>query len=130
MGSPEHYPDDLLYDSEHDWARVGGEEAVFGITWYAQEQLGEIVFCEGAKVGEAVVRGESYSELESVKAVSEVIAPLSGVVLAVNEGVVQEPETVNRSPYDDGWLVRVRLSAPREIADLLAPAAYKELLGR
>ncbi|MBN9622288.1 MAG: glycine cleavage system protein GcvH [Actinobacteria bacterium] len=123
------YPDDLLYNAEHDWARVEGAEATFGITWYAQEQLGEIVFWDGAEVGAAVTMGANYTELESVKAVSEVIAPLSGTVLAVNDTVLQDPAKVNESPYEDGWLVRVTLTAPDEVARLLSPAAYRELIG-
>lgn len=130
MASPEAYPDDLLYNSEHDWARIDGEEAVFGITWFAQEQLGEIVFWEGAKVGDQVSKDASYTELESVKAVSEVIAPLSGEILAVNEAALEAPESINASPYEDGWLVRVKLSSSEETADLLTPAAYRELIGR
>lgn len=128
MSSPENYPDELLYHPEHDWARVEGEEATFGITWYAQEQLGEIVFVDGVEVGKEVTKGEPYVELESVKAVSEVIAPLSGRILAVNEAASGEPDTVNRDPYGDGWLVRVALSDPGERDDLLSADAYKELI--
>jgi glycine cleavage system H protein len=123
------YPDDLLYNSDHDWARVVGEEATFGITWYAQDQLGEIVYWDGAEVGAEVSIGTPYTELESVKAVSEVVAPLSGKILAVNEAALQDPETINRSPYEAGWLVRISLASPGEVAELLTPAAYKELIG-
>jgi glycine cleavage system H protein len=122
-------PDDLLYNSDHDWARVEGEEATFGITSYAQDQLGEIVFWDGAEVGAEVKMGVAYTELESVKAVSEVVAPLSGRILAVNEAALEKPESINRSPYEEGWLVRVSLGAPGEVAELLSPAAYAELIG-
>jgi len=122
------YPDDLLYNSDHDWARVEGDEATFGITWYAQDQLGEIVYWDGAEVGAEVTMGASYTELESVKAVSEVVAPLSGKVIAVNDALVQTPETINESPYGEGWLVRVAIGAPAEVEELLSPAAYKKLI--
>ena len=122
------YPDDLLYNSDHDWARVEGDEATFGITWYAQDQLGEIVYWDGAEVGAEVTMGLAYTELESVKAVSEVVAPLSGKILAVNEELVQAPETINKSPYEAGWLVRISLGSPGEVERLLSPAAYKELI--
>jgi glycine cleavage system H protein len=128
MSTAAEYPDDLLYNAEHDWARVEGEEATFGITWYAQEQLGEIVFWDGAKVGDEVVKDQTYTELESVKAVSEVIAPLSGRVIAVNEAALEAPQSINESPYENGWLVRVSLSNPAESSELLTPAAYKELI--
>jgi glycine cleavage system H protein len=130
MASPESYPDDLLYNSDHDWARIDGDEATFGITWFAQEQLGEIVYWEGAKVGDKLTKDQSYTELESVKAVSEVIAPLSGEVLAVNEAALEAPESINASPYEQGWLVRVKLATSDETATLLSPDAYKELIGR
>lgn len=122
-------PDDLLYTADHDWARIEGAEATFGITHYAQEQLGEIVFWDGAALGDELVKDQAYTELESVKAVSEVIAPLSGRILAVNEAALRAPESINRSPYGEGWLVRVQLSAPREAEELLSPAAYRELVG-
>jgi glycine cleavage system H protein len=128
MSSPETYPDDLLYHPEHDWVRIVDGEATFGITWYAQNQLGEIVFVDGAKVGDEVVQGEPYVELESVKAVSEVIAPLSGRIVAVNEAAADEPDSVNRSPYEEGWLVRVAAADPAEQDVLLSPAAYRELI--
>jgi glycine cleavage system H protein len=122
------YPDDLLYHPEHDWARIEGEEAIFGITWYAQDTLGEVVFFDPPASGTEVVAGESYAEIESVKAVSDVIAPLSGEIVAVNEALVDAPETVNDDPYGEGWMVRVRLSDPAERESLLDPAAYQKLL--
>jgi len=128
MSSPETYPDELLYHPEHDWARIEDREATFGITWYAQNQLGEIVFVDGAKIGDDLKQGEPYVELESVKAVSEVIAPLSGRIVAVNEAAAEEPDSVNRSPYEQGWLVRVALTDPAERDALLSSAAYRELI--
>jgi glycine cleavage system H protein len=128
MSSSENYPDELLYHPEHDWARVEGEEATFGITWYAQEQLGEIVFVDGLTVGATVTKDEPYVELESVKAVSEVIAPLSGEIVAVNDAATEEPDLVNREPYGNGWLVRIAISDPAERDQLLSAAAYKELI--
>ncbi|HEX7300866.1 MAG TPA: glycine cleavage system protein GcvH [Solirubrobacteraceae bacterium] len=123
-------PSDLLYHPEHDWARVNEDEAVFGITWFAQDQLGQLVFWDAPAVGAKVTKDEPYTELESVKAVSDVIAPLSGEVIAVNAAVVDEPELVNTSPYDDGWLVRVRITAPDEVGALLDAAAYRDLVDR
>ncbi len=122
-------PDDLLYNSDHDWARVEGDEATLGITWYAQDQLGEIVFWDGAEVGAEVRMGVAYTELESVKAVSEVVAPLSGRIVAVNDAALKEPESINKAPYGEGWLVRISLAAPGEVDQLLSPAAYEELIG-
>jgi glycine cleavage system H protein len=122
------YPEDLLYHPEHDWARIDGDEATLGITWYAQDSLGELVHYEPPGTGAAVAKDTSYGEVESVKAVSDVIAPLSGEVLAVNQKVVDEPETVNEDPYGEGWLIRVRLTNPAEVEDLLDAAAYKQLL--
>ena len=122
------YPDDLLYHPEHDWARVDGEQATFGITWYAQDALGEVVFFDPPQVGTTVTKDESYTEIESVKAVSDVIAPLSGEVIAVNEALSAKPETINEDPYGEGWLVRVRLSDPGEIDQLLDVEAYKGVL--
>ena len=122
------YPDDLLYNSDHDWARVEGGEATFGVTWYAQSALGEIVFWDGAEVGTEVTMGAAYTELESVKAVSEVVAPLSGMIVAVNEAAREEPGAINESPYEEGWLVRVSLSDPAEAERLLSPTAYRELI--
>jgi glycine cleavage system H protein len=124
----ESYPDDLKYHPEHDWARIEGDEAVLGITWYAQDALGELVHFEPPEEAAIVSKDASYGEVESVKAVSEVIAPLSGEIVAVNEQVVEAPETVNEDPYGGGWLVRVRMSDPSEAETLLDVAAYRELL--
>jgi len=124
----ESYPDDLKYHPEHDWARVEGEEATFGITWFAQEQLGEVVFFDPPSVGDTVSGGSSYAEVESVKAVSDVIAPAAGEIVAVNEELAGAPELINSDPYGDGWLVRVKLSDPSEIDGLLDVAAYRQLL--
>lgn len=122
------YPDGLLYHPEHDWARVEGEEATFGITWYAQDSLGEVVFYDPPEIGATVARDSSYAEVESVKAVSDVIAPLSGEVVAVNEALADAPERINEDPYGEGWLVKVRLSDPGEVEALLSPADYRNLL--
>lgn len=122
------YPDDLRYHAEHDWARLEGEEATFGITWYAQDSLGEVVFYDPPEVGASVSKDESYAEVESVKAVSDVIAPLSGEIVAVNEALADSPERINEDPYGEGWLVRVRLSEPDETGELLAAADYRKLL--
>jgi glycine cleavage system H protein len=122
------YPEDLLYHPEHDWARVEGEEAVFGITWFAQDALGEVVFFDPPKVGTTVTKDASYTEIESVKAVSDVISPLSGEVVAVNEALADAPETINEDPYGEGWLVRVKLSDPSEQEALLDAAAYEATL--
>jgi glycine cleavage system H protein len=124
----ETYPDDLTYNEEHDWARIEGDEAVLGITWFAADSLGELVHYEPPAVGAAVAKGGSYGEVESVKAVSDLIAPLSGEVLEVNAKVVDAPETVNEDPYGDGWLVRIRMSDPSEVDTLLDVAAYKTVL--
>lgn len=121
-------PTDLRYHPQHDWARVDGDTATFGITAYAQDQLGEVVFFDPPAVGATVTKDESYAEIESVKAVSDVIAPLSGEVVAVNEDLVKAPEHVNQDPYETGWLVRVRLSDPAELDALLDAAGYEELL--
>lgn len=121
----ESYPDDLRYHPEHDWARVEGEEAVLGITWYAQDSLGELVHFEAPEVGMTVSKDGPYAEVESVKAVSDVIAPLSGEVLEVNEKAVDEPEAINADPYGDGWLVRIRLSDAAEVDGLLDAEAYR-----
>jgi glycine cleavage system H protein len=123
------YPRDLLYHPEHDWAQIAGDEATFGITWYAQDAVGEIVFFESPAAGTAVRAGEAYAEIESVKAVSEVVAPLSGEVVAVNEGLVESPEAINADPYGAGWMVRVRLADPAEADGLLAVDAYRSLIG-
>ena len=129
MVVPESYPDELRYHPEHAWARLSGDEAIFGITWHAQDALGEIVFLELPEVGSTVAKDSSYAEVESVKTTSDVIAPLSGEVTAVNEGLVDAPETVNAEPYEDGWLVKVIPSDPAELDCLLDAAAYRELPG-
>jgi glycine cleavage system H protein len=126
----ESYPDDLLYHPEHDWARIEGDDAVFGITWYAQDSLGELVFFDLPTVGTAVSAGEPYAELESVKAVSDVYSPLSGEITEVNQALADAPETINADPYGDGWLVKVKLSDPTETGSLLDATSYKELLGQ
>jgi glycine cleavage system H protein len=123
------YPADLLYHAEHDWARVEGEHATLGITWYAQDALGEVVFCEPPAVGAMLAQGEPYAEVESVKAVSDVVAPLSGEIVEVNEALAEEPEKVNDDPYGEGWLVKIRLSDPAERAELLDADAYVATLG-
>jgi glycine cleavage system H protein len=128
VAADESYPDDLKYHREHDWARVEGDTATLGITWYAQDALGEIVHYEPPAAGSSLARDESYGEVESVKAVSDLIAPLSGEVVEVNQKVVEAPETINADPYGDGWLVKVRLSDPGEVDDLLDVRAYKQLL--
>jgi len=122
------YPEELLYHEEHDWARVEGDTATFGITWYAQDALGEVVFFDAPAIGTRVRRGEPYAEIESVKAVSDVVAPLSGEIVAVNEAISDSPETVNQDPYGEGWLVRVALSDPSEIDSLLSAAEYEATL--
>ena len=124
----ESYPEDLRYHPEHDWARIEGEEATFGITWYAQDALGEVVFYEPPEVGAQVAKDEAYAEVESVKAVSDVYAPLSGEISAINEAVAEKPELLNGDPYGEGWLVRVKLSDPSEAEDLMDAAAYRKLL--
>ena len=126
MPAAESYPDDLLYHREHDWARIEDGEAVLGITWYAQDSLGELVHYEPPEAGATIVKDASYGEVESVKAVSEVISPLSGVVLEVNQKVVDAPETVNVDPYGEGWLVRIRLADPAEAEALLDAEAYRQ----
>jgi glycine cleavage system H protein len=128
MAAAESYPDELKYHREHDWARVEGDEAVLGVTWFAADSLGELVHFEPPAPGATVTKDASYGEVESVKAVSDVIAPLSGEVLAVNETVVDAPETVNEDPYGEGWLIRIRLSDPAEVASLLDVAAYRQVL--
>ena len=122
------YPDDLRYHPEHDWARVDDDQATFGITWYAQDALGEVVFFDPPEVGTSVSKDEAYAEVESVKAVSDVFAPLSGQVVEVNEALAESPENVNSDPYGDGWMVKVRLSDPSELDQLMDVGAYKELL--
>jgi glycine cleavage system H protein len=122
------YPDDLLYHPEHDWARVDGDEATFGITWYAQDALGEVVFFDPPQVGAQVRKDEAYTEVESVKAVSDVFAPLSGEVTEVNDGLKDKPETINEDPYGEGWLVKIKLSDPSEADSLMDAAAYEATL--
>jgi glycine cleavage system H protein len=124
----ESYPEDLRYHPEHDWARVEGEEATFGITWYAQDALGEVVFYEPPESGSAVTKDQAYAEVESVKAVSDVYAPLSGEIVAVNEDLSDSPELINDDPYGNGWLVRVKLTNPSEVDELMDAAAYRKLL--
>ena len=128
MAAEESYPDELKYHPEHDWARIEGDNATFGITWYAQDSLGEVVFFEPPEVGATVAKDKAYTEVESVKAVSDVYAPLSGEVVEVNERLAEDPETINDDPYGDGWLAKVRLSDPSETDQLLDAAAYRELL--
>jgi glycine cleavage system H protein len=128
LAATETYPDDLKYHKEHDWARIDGDEAVLGVTWFAQDALGELVHYEPPNVGDTIARDSSYGEVESVKAVSDVIAPLSGEVLEVNQKIVDEPETVNADPYGEGWLVRIRLSDPSEADSLLDVEAYKQVV--
>ena len=122
------YPSDLKYHEEHDWARIDGDIATFGLTWYAQDQLGEVVFFDLPEVGKQVRRGDPYAEVESVKAVSDVIAPLSGEIVEVNDALSNGPEAINDDPYEGGWMVRVRLSDPSEVDSLMDAAAYQESL--
>ena len=122
------YPEELKYHPEHDWARVEGDEATFGITWYAQDALGEVVFYDPPEVGATISANESYAEVESVKAVSDVFAPLSGEVIEVNEALADAPERINDDPYGEGWLVKVKLSDTSEVDGLLDVEAYKKLL--
>ena len=128
MAAGESYPDDLKYHKEHDWARIEGDEALLGITWFAQDALGELVHYEAPNEGDTISKDAPYGEVESVKAVSDVIAPLSGEVLEVNKKVVAEPETVNDDPYGEGWLVRIRLTDPGEADSLLDLGAYKQVV--
>jgi glycine cleavage system H protein len=122
------YPEDLKYHEEHDWARVEGDQATFGVTWYAQDALGEVVFFDPPDVGASVAKDDSYAEVESVKAVSDVFAPLSGEIVEVNEALADSPERINSDPYGEGWMVRVRLSDPSEADQLMDAQAYKEML--
>jgi glycine cleavage system H protein len=122
------YPDELLYHPEHDWARLDGEEATFGITWYAQDSLGEVVFFDAPEPGKSVTKDEPYAEIESVKAVSDVVAPLSGEIVAVNQKLSDQPETVNEDPYGDGWLIRVRLTNSSETEALMDASQYEASL--
>ena len=122
------YPDDLKYHPEHDWARIDGDTATFGITWYAQDALGEVVFFDPPEVGKTIAKDEPYAEVESVKAVSDVVAPLSGEVLEVNAGLADTPEAVNEDPYDGGWMVKVRLSDVSEVDTLMDASDYQGTL--
>jgi glycine cleavage system H protein len=124
----ESYPDELKYHPEHDWARIDGDSATFGITWYAQDALGEVVFFDPPEVGAQVTKDQAYAEVESVKAVSDVFAPLSGEVTEVNDALEETPEKVNEDPYGEGWMVKVRLSDPGELDKLLDVGAYRDLL--
>ena len=124
-----NYPDELLYHDQHDWARLGGDEhAVLGITWYAQDSLGEVVFYDPPEVGTGIHKDSSYAEVESVKAVSDVIAPLSGEIVEVNDALEDAPEKINEDPYGEGWLVKVKLTAPGEADALLGAEEYRKLL--
>ena len=120
----DNYPEDLLYHPEHDWAKVDRETATLGITWYAQDQLGEVVYFDPPEVGTSISKDEPYAEVESVKAVSDVIAPVSGEIVEVNTSLSDKPETINEDPYGEGWLVKVKLSDPGETDQLLDAAAY------
>ena len=122
------YPDDLKYHSEHDWARVDGDVATLGITWYAQDQLGEVVFFDPPEVGSTVTKDQAYAEVESVKAVSDVIAPVSGEIVEVNEALKDAPEQINEDSYGEGWLVKVKLSDPSELDGLMDAESYKSSL--
>lgn len=124
------YPDDLRYHDQHDWARIEGAEATFGITWYAQDSLGEVVFYDPPEVGDMIDKDSSYAEVESVKAVSDVIAPMSGEVTEVNDALSDSPEQINEDPYGEGWLVKVKLASPGEHESLLTATEYEKLLDR
>ena len=128
MAATESYPEDLKYHQEHDWARIDGDEALLGITWFAQDALGELVHYEAPNEGDTIAKDSPYGEVESVKAVSDVIAPLSGEVVAINQKVVDEPETVNSDPYGEGWLIRIRVADPSEVDSLLDAEAYKQVV--
>jgi glycine cleavage system H protein len=126
----EEYPDGLLYHPEHDWARIDGDTATLGITWFAQDQLGELVFFDPPAVGTQTAKDQSYAEVESVKAVSDVIAPLSGEIIETNEALSDAPEKINDDPYGEGWLVKIRLSDPSEAEQLMDAAAYRQHVGK
>jgi glycine cleavage system H protein len=127
--SEDNYPDDLRYHDQHDWARLEGDEhAVFGVTWYAQDSLGEVVFYDPPELGATIQKDSSYAEVESVKAVSDVIAPMSGEIVAVNDALEDTPEHINQDPYGEGWLVKVRLTSPEEAGSLLGADEYRKLL--
>jgi glycine cleavage system H protein len=123
------YPADLLYHPEHDWARVEDDVATLGITWYAQDALGEVVFFEAPAIGATLVKDEPYAEVESVKAVSDVLAALSGEIIEVNEALADEPGAINEDPYGAGWLVKIRLADAAERDALLDADAYSATLG-
>ena len=122
------YPDELKYHEEHDWARIDGDQATFGVTWYAQDALGEVVFFDPPAVGASVTKDQTYAEVESVKAVSDVFAPLSGEIVEVNEALGDSPERINQDPYGEGWMIKVRMSDPSEVDRLMDVEAYKEML--
>ena len=124
----EGYPDELRYHPEHDWARIDGDEATFGVTWFAQEALGEVVFFDPPQAGASTSKDQPYAEIESVKAVSDVVSPLSGEIVAVNEALSDAPEKVNEDPYGDGWLVKLRLSDVSEVDDLMDASTYESSL--
>jgi glycine cleavage system H protein len=128
VAAEESYPDDLKYHREHDWARIDGDTATLGVTWYAQDALGEIVHFEPPEDGSTVAKDESYGEVESVKAVSDLVAPLSGEVVEVNSALLDAPETINEDPYGEGWLIKVRLSDPGEVDDLMDVDEYRKFL--
>jgi glycine cleavage system H protein len=122
------YPDDLKYHAEHDWARVDGDTATLGITWYAQDQLGEVVFFDPPEIGTQIAKDSPYAEVESVKAVSDVIAPVSGEIVEVNDALKDSPEQINDDSYGEGWLVKVKLSDPSELDALMDAEKYQESL--
>jgi glycine cleavage system H protein len=124
----ESYPDELKYHREHDWARIEGDQATFGITWFAQDSLGEVVFFDPPEVGKEIAANQPYAEIESVKAVSDVFAPLSGEIVEVNNSLSDSPETINADPYGDGWLVKVKLTDPSEADSLMDVSSYRELI--
>ena len=124
----ETYPDELKYHQEHDWARIDGEEATFGITWYAQDQLGEVVFFDPPEVGTTISKDQPYAEVESVKAVSDVVAPLSGEITEINDALSSSPEQINEDPYGEGWMVKIRLSNVGEADELMDASAYEATL--
>lgn len=128
--STEEYPDGLLYHPEHDWAKVDGDTATFGITWFAQDQLGELVFFDPPEPGTQLQKDATYAEVESVKAVSDVIAPMSGEIIETNASLTETPENINNDPYGDGWLVKVKLSDPGEVEQLMDAAAYRQHIGK
>jgi glycine cleavage system H protein len=128
LAADESYPEDLRYHPEHDWARIEGDVATFGVTWYAQDALGEVVFFEPPDAGTTVTKDEAYAEVESVKAVSDVFAPLSGEIVEVNEAAAENPEVINEDPYGGGWMVKVKLSDTSEVDSLMDVEAYKAML--